>query len=325
MRSTLSRLPPSGARAILPHPMDSSSGPAATARLAPITTPTTGRSQAQSSTPMSPTDLRRSTPRSLRLTLARQPTCWMASSTMKAPSSSESTIPIPVARPSCIRALPPAGVPVCAAPPRSGRPQALCHRRPRRPRRPRFADRRRHQSFQNRGKLGRDPSHDGLDQGWNGRTVGASAPASCLSPAERPGQGSARDRFSRADPVHPRLDLRSGAGLNKGEARNALARALFFHRHGEIRDRPFENQRYRASGLNLTIAAITLWNTVYLSRAVAELRVQCEVPPDTLLSHIGPLGWEHISLNGDYVWPSEPFKDGFRPLRNPRSAFLDAA
>jgi hypothetical protein len=29
MRSTLSRLPPSGARAILPHPMGSSSGPAA--------------------------------------------------------------------------------------------------------------------------------------------------------------------------------------------------------------------------------------------------------------------------------------------------------
>ena len=123
----------------------------------------------------------------------------------------------------------------------------------------------------------------------------------------------------------PALRRRSNAGLNKGEARNALARALFFHRHGEIRDRTFENQRYRASGLNLTIAAITLWNTVYLSRAVAELRVQGEVLPDTLLAHIGPLGWEHISFNGDYVWPSEPFKDGFRPLRNPRSAFLDAA
>jgi hypothetical protein len=66
--------------------------------------------------------------------------------------------------------------------------------------------------------------------------------------------------------------------------------ALFFHRHGKIRDRTFENQRYRASGLNLTIAAITLWNTVYLSRAVAELRVQGEVLPDTLLAHIGPLG-----------------------------------
>jgi len=123
----------------------------------------------------------------------------------------------------------------------------------------------------------------------------------------------------------PALRRRSNAGLNKGEARNALARALFFHRHGEIRDRTFENQRYRASGLNLTIAAIILWNTVYLGHAVAELRAQAETPPDKLLAHIAPLGWEHIIFNGDYVWPSEPLKEGFRPLRNPRSAFLDAA
>ena len=51
-----------------------------------------------------------------------------------------------------------------------------------------------------------------------------------------------------------------------------LARAVFFHRLGEIRDRTFENQRYRASGLNLAVAAIILWNTVYLGRAADELR-----------------------------------------------------
>ena len=51
-------------------------------------------------------------------------------------------------------------------------------------------------------------------------------------------------------------------GLNKGEARNALARAVFFHRLGEIRDRGFGQQRYRASGLNLLTAASVLWNTV---------------------------------------------------------------
>src|SRR5260370_42221904 len=100
---------------------------------------------------------------------------------------------------------------------------------------------------------------------------------------------------------------------------------MCLHRTGEYRDRGIENRHSRGSGLNLTIAAITLWNTVYLSRAVAELRAQGEILPDALLAHIGPLGWEHISFNGDYVWRSEPFKDGFRPLRNPRSAFLDAA
>jgi hypothetical protein len=40
-------------------------------------------------------------------------------------------------------------------------------------------------------------------------------------------------------------------GLNKDEARNALARAVFFYRLGEIRDRSFEKQQYRASGLTL--------------------------------------------------------------------------
>ncbi len=123
----------------------------------------------------------------------------------------------------------------------------------------------------------------------------------------------------------PGLRRRSNAGLNKGEARNALARAVFFHRLGEIRDRTFENQRYRASGLNLAVAAIILWNTVYLGRAVDELRSQGEVLGDDLLAHIAPLGWEHITFNGDYVWPTDPFQQDFRPLRNPRSTFLDAA
>jgi len=86
-----------------------------------------------------------------------------------------------------------------------------------------------------------------------------------------------------------------------------------------------ENQRYRASGLNLTIAAIVLWNTIYLSHAIAELRAQGEPCPISCSAHIAPVGWEHISFNSDYVWPFQPLKQGFRPLRNPRSSFLNAA
>jgi hypothetical protein len=44
-----------------------------------------------------------------------------------------------------------------------------------------------------------------------------------------------------------------------------------------------------------------------------------------ILAHIALLGWEHITFNGDYVWPPAPTKGGFRPLRNPCSPFLDAA
>jgi TnpA family transposase len=123
----------------------------------------------------------------------------------------------------------------------------------------------------------------------------------------------------------PALRRRANAGLNKGEAHHALKRAVFFHRLGEIRDRAFENQQYRAAGLNLVVAAIILWNTVYLARAVEQLRANGEIISDFLLSHIAPLGWEHITFNGDYVWPTEPLKQEFRPLRNPRSPFPEAA
>lgn len=113
------------------------------------------------------------------------------------------------------------------------------------------------------------------------------------------------------------LRRRVQVGLNKGEARNALARAVFFNRLGEIRDRGFEQQRYRASGLNLVTAAIVLWNTVYLERATQALSTS-EKPLDTaLLPYLSPLGWEHINLTGDYLWRSRA-KRGvrkFRPLR----------
>ena len=113
------------------------------------------------------------------------------------------------------------------------------------------------------------------------------------------------------------LRRRVQIGLNKGEAKNALARAVFLNRLGEIRDRSFENQRYRASGLNLVVCAIVLWNTVYLERAVQALRDSGKDINDKLLSHLSPLGWEHINLTGDYVWQqSRQVAQGkFRPLR----------
>ncbi len=113
------------------------------------------------------------------------------------------------------------------------------------------------------------------------------------------------------------LRRRVHAGLNKGEARNALARAVFFCRLGEIRDRSFEQQRYRASGLNLVTAAMVLWNTVYLERATDALRDHGQPVNDALLQYLSPLGWEHINLTGDYLWRSSA-KIGagkFRPLR----------
>ncbi|CBJ90455.1 transposase (fragment) [Xenorhabdus nematophila ATCC 19061] len=115
----------------------------------------------------------------------------------------------------------------------------------------------------------------------------------------------------------PALRRRVQASLNKGEARNALARAVFMHRLGEIRDRGLENQSYRASGLTLITAAITLWNTVYIENAINLLKRKGLHLNTQLLSHLSPLGWEHINLTGDYIWRNnKKLAEGkYRPLR----------
>lgn len=120
---------------------------------------------------------------------------------------------------------------------------------------------------------------------------------------------------------NPALRRRAHLGLNKGEARNALARAIYFCRLGEMRDRTFENQFFRASGLNLLVAAIILWNTTYLEAAYRELRRQGRSINEDLLRHVAPLGWEHIGLTGDYVWSDsdQPRVGALRPLRQRQS------
>jgi TnpA family transposase len=124
----------------------------------------------------------------------------------------------------------------------------------------------------------------------------------------------------------PDLRRRSHAGLNKGEAEHSLKRAVFFHRLGELRDWTFENQSYRASGLNLVVA-IVLWNTAYLGRAVDALRAAGEDIPADQLAHVAPLGWEHIALTGDYVWADDDVDSSaaFRPLRRITASFQRAA
>ena len=78
------------------------------------------------------------------------------------------------------------------------------------------------------------------------------------------------------------------------------------------------DKQHRASGLNLVVTAIILWNTRYLERAITALR-EIEDVPDSLLAHLSPLGWEHVNLTGDYIWGAAQRmtenNDGLMPLR----------
>jgi TnpA family transposase len=157
------------------------------------------------------------------------------------------------------------------------------------------------------------------------RKLAAAGPGNALSRALRAVGRIERTLFTLQWLSDPDLRQRSHAGLNKGEASNSLRRAVFFHRQGEIRDRTFENQSFRASGLSLITAAIVHWNTVYLEQTVQHLRAQGVSIPDDLLPHVAPLGWEHIALTGDYVWAGIEPASNFRPLNNVRSTFITRA
>jgi hypothetical protein len=51
---------------------------------------------------------------------------------------------------------------------------------------------------------------------------------------------------------------------------------------------------YRASGLNLVVNAIILWNTTYLARTIHYVRGQGVALTDERLSHVAPVKWDHI-------------------------------
>jgi len=100
----------------------------------------------------------------------------------------------------------------------------------------------------------------------------------------------------------PDLRQRCHAGLYNSEQRHVLTQAIYTFRQGRIIDRSHEAQQYRASGLNLVIAAIVYWNTTYMAEAVDHLRNAGEIVPVDLLAHTSPIGWEHIAFSGDFLW-----------------------
>ena len=116
---------------------------------------------------------------------------------------------------------------------------------------------------------------------------------------------------------NPDLRQRCHAGLNNSEQRHALTQAIYTFRQGRIIDRSHEAQQYRASGLNLVIAAIVYWNTIYMDAAAQHLRSTSVAVPDYLLAHTSPVGWEHIAFSGDFLWDRAAASAGRKALNLP--------
>ena len=62
---------------------------------------------------------------------------------------------------------------------------------------------------------------------------------------------------------------------NKGEARHRRARAVFAHSQGRIRDRSHDAQQKRVMALNLVIAAVVYWNTLYMPTCTSTCASSC--------------------------------------------------
>jgi hypothetical protein len=119
------------------------------------------------------------------------------------------------------------------------------------------------------------------------------------------------------------VEIGGGFGGRRRQARRSTIRP-FIGVTGTVnvtvpRDRITETVAYQASGLNLVVNAIILWNTVYLSRSVRFVRDQGIEIPDHLLAQVAPIPWSHIGITGDYLWNEiDQSFECFRPLRTNR-------
>lgn len=103
-------------------------------------------------------------------------------------------------------------------------------------------------------------------------------------------------RYFTSKELRRRIEI----GLNKGEANNMLAKAVQFGREGKFSTKDIESQQVRASALSLIMDAISLWNAVYLQKSVEYMESRGEYVNRSLLKHVSPQNYEHITFLGHY-------------------------
>ena len=152
---------------------------------------------------------------------------------------------------------------------------------------------------------------------WAAENVNSSFPLASHIP-----HNAGLDRATRSCAAASRAGAEQGRGPQQPGAG-----VCFIHRLGEIRDRTYENQQHRASGLNLLVTAHHPVEHCLSQPRRRRFARRREVVPDTLLAHLTPLGWQHINLTGDYVWDVDTAigPTGFRPLRGVDAPFAQAA
>jgi TnpA family transposase len=113
--------------------------------------------------------------------------------------------------------------------------------------------------------------------------------------------------------------------LNRQEGRQSVARATFHGQRGELRQRYREGQEDQLGALGLVVNVITLWNTIYLERALEHLRLEGRRIEPEDAARLSPLQHKNHNFLGRYPFslPEPVLRGEYRPLRTPEDSFFE--
>jgi hypothetical protein len=94
--------------------------------------------------------------------------------------------------------------------------------------------------------------------------------------------------------------------INRGENRHQLARRILFANQGAFQTKDYEEIMNKASCLSLLSNAVLVWNTVQMTRIIAQLRADGETITDEELARVSPLAFAHVIPNGTYFAQLKP-------------------
>ena len=110
--------------------------------------------------------------------------------------------------------------------------------------------------------------------------------------------------------------------LNRGESRGRMGRAVYHGHKGEMREKYRSGMEDQLGALGLVVNIITLWNTLYLERAIDQIALEGHGVDEEDVKRLSPLKWEHVNVLGRYNFEmsSTVTAGQLRPLRQQASA-----
>ncbi len=85
----------------------------------------------------------------------------------------------------------------------------------------------------------------------------------------------------------------------RGESRHKLARTVFHGRKGQLRQPYREDMEDQLGALGLVVNVMVLWTTLYMDRALDQLRGLGATVNDEDVTRLSPLGTNHVNVLGD--------------------------